>query len=53
MRKPPQCDANRVMELLPESYLERLPSEPLSFAPTSDNPRCTVVLLLLPLLSAG
>ena len=48
-----QYDVDRIVESLPESYLERLPSDPLNVSPLSDNPRRTVELLLLPLLIAG
>jgi hypothetical protein len=50
---PLQCDIDRVMEPLPESYLEYLLSGPLNSVPPPDNPQHTVVLLLLPLLASG
>ena len=47
-----QCDADHIVEPLPEACLEYLRSGPLDFVPPPDNPQ-HIVALPLPLLTAG
>jgi hypothetical protein len=45
-------DDDNVVEPLQEACLEYLLSNPLVFVPLLDNPRCLIVALVLPLLTA-